>query len=198
MDVQTLLSHYQESQDAFWQSWGFLCRSYLLLRKVNPLLGDGIVVLGGLAGLLAALEVFTLVSKIFSEKYITALCNFQKGICKILHWVFRQIRNTLSSLLVFCRFLRRKTRQKSVVALSETETINRKQLAIETRSLLLEVLATDARHRTAMRPLLREADTKLRILDRGDCASLVQKALIETKGTAIKRYAQSILEICNF
>lgn len=207
MDVQTLLSHYQESQDAFWQSWNFLCRSYLLVRKINPLLGDGIAVLGGLAGLLAALELFALVSKIFSEKYIAALCNFQKGICKILRWIFRQIRNILNSLLVLWRFLRRKSRKKTEIVLSDsvvTEVVSvnpevdRKQLAIDSRAILLEVLSVDARHRTEMRRLLREADTKLQLLGGNQqAASLIQKAMTESKGTTIKQYARSILEACN-
>lgn len=196
MDVQTLLSYYRESQDAFWQSWGFLCRSYLLLRKVNPLLGDGIAVLGGIVGLLAALEVFTLVSKIFSEKYIAALCKFQKGICKILYWIFRQIRNILNSLLVLWRFLRRRSQRAPQVVPVESETINREQLAIESRVILLEVLSTDARHRTEMRRLLREVDTKLQILGCSQ-SSLIQKAMTESKGTVIKQYAQSILEAHN-
>lgn len=194
MGLQGLLSHYQESQDAFWQSWGFLCRMYLLARKANPLLGDGIAVLGGLAGLLTALEIFTLVSKVFSEKYIDALCNFQKGICKILRWIFRQIRNILNSLLVLWRFLRRKTQRKPDIV--PVDTVDRKQLAIESRAILLEVLSTDARNRTEMRRLLREVDTKLQLLGCGQ-SSLIQKAMTESKGTIIKQYARSILEARN-
>ncbi len=196
MDVQLLLSHYQESQDAFWQSWNFLCRGYLLARKFNPLLGDGIAVLGGVVGLLAALEVFTLVSKLFSEKYIATLCKFQKGICKILHWVFRQIRNILNSLLVLWRFLRRRSRRKPEVIPVESETINREQLAFESRAILLEVLSTDARHRAEMRRLFREVDTKLQLLGWSQ-SSYIQKAMTESKGTVIKQYAQSILEAHN-
>lgn len=198
MDLQTILTHYRESQDAFWQSWNFLCRNYLLLRKVSPLLGDGIAVLGGIAGLLAALEFFTLVSKIFSEKYIAALCNFQKGICRILRWLFQQIRNILNSLIVLWRFLRRKAQRESEIISVEFQTVNREQLAIETRALLLRVLATDARHRTTIRRLLCEADSNLQLLGCNNCTSLIQKAMLETKGTVIKQYAQSILETSNF
>lgn len=196
MDVQALLGHYRETQDAFWQSWNFLYRSYLLARKVNPLLGDAIAISGGLGGLLAALEIFTLISKIFSEKYIAALCNFQKAICKILCWVFRQVRNILNSLLVLLRFLRTKTRRKPEIVLSRSETVDRERLAIESRAILLEVLTTDARHRTEMRRLLCEVDTNLQLLG-CDRSSLIQKAMTESKGTVIKQYAQSILEAHN-
>lgn len=194
MDVQALLAHYRESQDAFWQSWHFLGRSYLLLRKVNPLLGDGVAVLSGAVGLLAALEVFTLVSKIFSEKYIAALCKFQKGVCRILSWVFRQVRSILNSLLALWRFLRTKTRKRLEVV--PVGTVDRTQLEIEARAILLNVLSTDARHRTEMRRLLCEVDTKLQLLG-CNRSSLIQKAMTEPKGTVIKQYARSILESPN-
>ena len=198
MDVQALLSHYRESQDAFWQSWSFLCRTYSILRRVNPLLGDGIAVLSGAVGLLAALKAFTLVSEIFSEKYIAALCRFQKGICTILRWVVRQIRNTLKLLLALWRFFKKNFQpQKSETVVSKgvtPEMTERKLLAIETKNLLLEILAADARERKKMRQLFYSADANLRILNCDNCTALVEKVAIETKGTVIKQYARSVLE----
>lgn len=203
MDFNVVLTHYRESQNAFWQTWGFLCRSYLLLRKVNPLLGDGIAVLGGIVGLLVVLEVFTLVSKIFSEKYIVAACKLQRGICKVLRWLFSQTQKVLKLMAALCRVLRKKS-LSNVVSLDpiapdtvpvQSQTIDREQLAIESQALLLKVLDTDARHRTEMRRLLCEADTKLQLLGCNEHASLIAQAMTQSKGTRIKEYAQSILEM---
>jgi len=190
MDFSAVLFHYRESQDAFWQTWGFLCRSYLLLRKFNPLLGDGIAVLGGIVGLLAALELFSLISKLFSEKYVTAVCNLQKGICKILKWLFRQIKTIMKHLATLWGVLRR-----SIAPDAITQTVDRQQLAIESRTLLLKVLDTDARHRAEMRRLLREADIKLQLLGCSAQDCLIAKAMTQSKGRTIKKYAQSILEM---
>ena len=202
MNIDVLVFHYRESQDAFWQSWNFLCRSYLLLRRINPLLGDGIAVLGGVVGLLVALEVFTLVSRVFSEKYVAAACNFKKGICKIMRWLFHQIQKIFHLVTALLRVLKRLKRNSFDVSSNpiasdfvptQSQKINREQLAIESRTLLLEVLGTDARHRTVMRCLLREVDTKLQLLGCSAHASLVEKAMTQPKGTTIKQYAQSIL-----
>lgn len=206
MDFNVILTHYRESQDTFWQSWSFLCRSYLLLRKVNPLLGDSIALLGGIVGLLAALEVFALVSKIFSEKYITAACNFQSVICKVLKWLFRQIQKIFNFAAVLWRILRKLKKSSSSVLSNPiaqdsvpggSQTVDRKRLAIEARALLLEVLSTDARKRTEMRRLLCEADTKLQLIGCSGHASLVEKAMFQSKGATIKQYARSILETSN-
>jgi len=203
MDFNAILAHYRESQDAFWQAWGFLCRSYLLLRKFNPLLGDSIAVLGGIVVLLASLEVFALASKLFSEKYVAAVCNLQKGICRILKWLFRHIQIILKQLATLWGVLR-KLKKNSLNNLPETiapvipvqsQTVDRIQLAIESRALLLEVLSLDARHRVEMRRLLQEADKKLQLLGCSTQDCLITKAMTQSKGTTIKLYAQSILEM---
>jgi len=144
---------------------------------------------------------------VFSEKYITAACNFQKGVCKILRWLSRQIQKILNLMAVLWRILRKLKKSSAPDVLSnqivsspipiDSQTVDRQQLAIESRAILLEVLGTDARHRTEMRRLLREADAKLQLLGCKAHTSLIEKAMTQMKGTTIKQYARSILEASN-
>ncbi len=215
MNLNLILEHYQESQSAFEQLWNFLSRTYLIMRKLNPLLGDGLAVFAGIIALLALLETVTLLSHLFSEKYVTALCSFPKGAYKLMRWILYQIRETLNLAILLWRTVRRLVKKEEIV-ISPTEVFTpgaiaapsnstvtslvaidkRAEWAIEARTLLRQVLETDSRHRNDMRRLISKAAFRLEMLGLpGNWFTLVDKARVETKGTVIKQYAQRILDI---
>jgi Zn-dependent protease with chaperone function len=218
MNLNLVVEHYRESQDALKQIWGFLSRIYFIMRKINPLLSDGLAVFAGIMALLALLELVTLLSHLFSDKYITGLCAYPKGIYRLLRWILYQIRKVLNLVVDLLRFLWRLPK-KEELAISPTEVFSPKAIsqptptpiasltlvnqidmksiwAIEARMLLQEALETDSRNRKVMRRLIGKATFRLELLGlQGDWLTLVRNAQTETKGTQIKKYVREILRI---
>jgi hypothetical protein len=218
MNLNLVVEHYRESQDALKQIWGFLSRAYFIMRKINPLLGDGLAVFAGILTLLALLEVLTLLSHLFSDKYINGLCAYPKGVYRLLLWILYQIRKILNLIFdLWCSLWR--LPKKEAVAISPTEVFSPKAIAhtsptpttslalsnqidmksvwaIEAQTFLRQVLEIDSRERRQMRRLVLKAGCKLDLLNlRGDWFILVEKVMSEPKGTQIKEYVREILEI---
>lgn len=216
MNLNLVLDNFKESQAAAWQVWGFLSRTYMVLRKVNPLLGDGLVVFAGILALRVALDLLMLFSQFLDEKYVQALCAYPKAAYKVLLWFYHQIRKSLNLTLAVWRTLNRWSKPKKAMTVIEAEIvaevarlnpIQSRALLCEgyatnieapevqaARILLQEVLNTDGRKRKLMRQLLLKASFRLELAGlQQECTPLLNKAMVETKGTTIKQYTQVIL-----
>lgn len=220
MNLNTVLDNFKESQAAAWQVWGFLSRTYMVLRKVNPLLGDGLAVFAGILALRVALDLLMLFSQFLDEKYVQALCAYPKAAYKVLLWFYHQIRKSLNLTLAVWRTLNRWSKPKKAMTVIEAEIVteivtevarlnpiqSRAMLCegyatnIESpevqaaRILLQEVLNTDGRKRKLMRQLLLKASFRLELAGlQQECTPLLNKAMVETKGTAIKEEVKNLL-----
>ena len=218
MNLNLVLDNFKESQAAAWQVWGFLSRTYMVLRKVNPLLGDGLIVFAGILALRVALDLLMLFSQFLDEKYAQALCAYPKAAYKILLWFYHQIRKSFNLTLAVWRTLKRWSKPKKAMTIIEAEIVteiaelspiqSRAMLCegyatnIESpevqaaRILLQEVLNTDGRKRKLMRQLLLKASFRLELAGlQQECTPLLNKAMVETKGTAIKEEVKNLLSV---
>lgn len=216
MNLNLVLDNSKESQAAAWQVWGFLSRTYMVLRKVNPLLGDGLAVFAGILALRVALDLLMLFSQFLDEKYVQALCAYPKAVYKVLLWFYHQIRKSLNLTLAVWRTLNRWSKPKKAMTVIEAEIVTEvarlnpiqsRALLCEgyatniespevqaARILLQEVLNTDGRKRKLMRQLLLKASFRLELAGlQQECTPLLNKAMVETKGIAIKAEVQKLL-----
>ncbi|MEG3877653.1 hypothetical protein QT972_09760 [Microcoleus sp. herbarium7] len=217
MNLNTVLDNLKESQAAALQVWVFLSRTYMVLRRVNPLLGDGLAVFAGILVLRVALDILTLLSQFLSEKYVEALWAYPKAVYKILLWFYDQIRKSFNLIFAIWRTLKRWSKPKvvtviegeivaEIVKLNPTQSramlcegyaANLESPEVQAaRILLQEVLNTDGRKRKLMRQLLLKASFRLELAGlQQECTPLLNKAMVETKGTVIKEEVQNLLNM---